>query len=290
MKTIHGKSALSGALASAVLLIGAWGVSSARAAGIPARDVLTYAGVLEEDGGPVDGVRPIRVELYNTASGGAPLCFARSATAAVESGRFRMPLPDCTRIVRAERELWAEVRVNDVPLLPRQKLGGVPYAVEAERAQTALSASGPLATSIADKAEKSASAIVTGWAAFPGALSTNSAAAPPATVESARWRRVGDSLELAYFVRITGTWPTADMVFLLPPGLQVGAVSVGGLAGTALTYVSSGAQALVACRYGGAGNNCFISGNFGRPESWIAGEVVTMTATFPITGWTATGL
>jgi hypothetical protein len=45
-----------------------------------------------------------------------------------------MPLPSCVDTVRSKPDLWAEVQINGVPL-PRQKLGAVPYAVEAEGAQ-----------------------------------------------------------------------------------------------------------------------------------------------------------
>lgn len=128
------KSILVGVVLGSALVAGAHLVPTADADGIPSRDVLTYTGLLEEGGALVEGPRPLRVELYETASGGTPLCFARNATATVERGRFRMPLPSCVDTVRSKPDLWAEVQVNGVPL-PRQKLGAVPYAVEAESAQ-----------------------------------------------------------------------------------------------------------------------------------------------------------
>lgn len=140
MSGLDVRSLLLGALGSALLLAGVWGISSANAAGIPTRDVLTYSGVLEESGVPVEGVRLIRVDLYDREMGGAPLCGAQSATASVQRGRFHMPLRGCTDVVRAQRDVWAEVKVDEIPPLPRQKVGAVPYAVEAERATLATNA------------------------------------------------------------------------------------------------------------------------------------------------------
>ena len=128
------KSILVGFVLGGALLAGAHLVPTADADGIPTRDILTYTGLLEEGGSLVEGPRPLRVELYEAEAGGTPLCFARNATATVERGRFRMPLPSCVDTVRSKPDLWAEVQINGVPL-PRQKLGAVPYAVEAEGAQ-----------------------------------------------------------------------------------------------------------------------------------------------------------
>ncbi len=111
--------------------------------GIAADGALHYAGVLEEDGAPVDGARAIEVLLWDDATdeGDAHLaCSTADEQAAVEHGRFRIALDaSCADAVRAHPELWAEVRVEGQSL-GRTKVGAVPYAVESGRAAAASGA------------------------------------------------------------------------------------------------------------------------------------------------------
>jgi hypothetical protein len=110
------------------------------AAGIPATG-LTYAAFLEDEAGaPVDGARQISVGLWDAATEGARVCDRPSAATTVTRGRFSVLLPDaCTTAVKANKDLWVEVQVGGASL-GRTKLGAVPYAIEADRAQTAANA------------------------------------------------------------------------------------------------------------------------------------------------------
>jgi hypothetical protein len=63
-------------------------------------------------------------------------------------GSFQLALPnECTTVVHDRTDLWVELIVDSV-LLPRTKLGAVPYAVEADHASRASAAAGPLKTTI----------------------------------------------------------------------------------------------------------------------------------------------
>ncbi len=119
------------------------------AAGIPSTGALTYSGRLEDEAGqPLQGEQQIQLQFWSEASGGGtPLCLA-SATPTLAAGRFTIPLPDqCTEAVRTHPDLWIETLVGGVSL-GRAKTGAVPFAVEAERASTATSASGALADQV----------------------------------------------------------------------------------------------------------------------------------------------
>lgn len=109
-----------------------------RAAGIPEVGSLTYSGYLTtHDGTPVSESMPISLSLFAAAEGGDPVCASGGARVEVENGRFRLPLPDaCTAAVKATPELWVQVAVGN-EILSRTKLGAVPYAVEAGRAEQA---------------------------------------------------------------------------------------------------------------------------------------------------------
>lgn len=118
----------------------------ARAAGIPDADVLTYTGYLENpDGTPLTGKHAISVRFLAAADATKALCGADSSDTDLLSGRFQVPLPDCTEIVKANPNLFVDVQVDGAWLGPT-KLGAVPYAVEAGRAMVASDADGALET------------------------------------------------------------------------------------------------------------------------------------------------
>ena len=129
--------------AAAALLAPAIGLAAwaAHADGIPAEPAMYYSGTLEEDGFPVDGMRDIRLVLWDDPTStavGNRLCRATPpGDTMVEEGRFRIPLEDtgaCTQAIRDHSEVWIEVIVESVSL-GRSKIGAVPYAIEAESAQ-----------------------------------------------------------------------------------------------------------------------------------------------------------
>jgi hypothetical protein len=126
--------------AAALLLLvaaGSFWLGRARADGIATAEALFYAGTVEDGNTPVTGMRSIQIGLWDSATGSTGRRCLTSANIMVASGRFRLPLdPLCTAEVRANPNLYVEPIVGDV-VLPRRKLGAVPYAVEAARASEA---------------------------------------------------------------------------------------------------------------------------------------------------------
>lgn len=134
------------AMLCAVASLVAYQIGRARADGVPSASPLTYGGVLDDGGRPVEGVRSVSVRLWDAATGGTVACTTVAPTTTFTAGRFRVTLDaSCTAAVRANPNLWAEVIV-DTATFPRSKVGAVPYALEAGRAS---GAAGPLETRIA---------------------------------------------------------------------------------------------------------------------------------------------
>jgi hypothetical protein len=125
-------------------------VGRARADGIPATMALTYSGVLTDTAdNPLSGTKSIEVRLWDQATGGVSRCDTPAASVTLDGGRFRIPLvDDCTMAVHASPDLWVEVVVDNVSL-SRTKLATVPYAAEAQHAETASAAAGDLAAQLA---------------------------------------------------------------------------------------------------------------------------------------------
>lgn len=127
-------------------LVGAIGlgtllVSWASADGIPETNTLYYSGVLEDGGAFVDGTRNVVIRLFDDAMTGTERCVTNASGVGFEAGRFRVPLVEaCVDAVRNEPDLWVEVQIGADAPFARTKLGAVPYAVEAERAQDAVRA------------------------------------------------------------------------------------------------------------------------------------------------------
>jgi len=121
-------------------LVGAYQFGRARADGVPTVTPLFYGGLLEDNGQPVEGRRDLVVRLWDAASGGSAVCTTPAAGVEFVGGRFRVPLDGaCTGAVRANPNLWAEVRIGGTTFA-RSKLGAVPYALEAGRASGAAGA------------------------------------------------------------------------------------------------------------------------------------------------------
>jgi hypothetical protein len=129
----------------------------AGASGISSTNALSYAGVLEDNTGPITGSHSVQVVLYGAASAGTILCQSTAATVTVTDGHFSMPLPDaCTAAVGASPNAWVDVLVDGADT-GRTPIGAVPYAVEANHAPNADNASsarnatpdGGIATAIA---------------------------------------------------------------------------------------------------------------------------------------------
>lgn len=114
-------------------------VADVRADGPPGTSPLFYAGTIEDDGALAEGSLPIGVAVFDDADPALPesrLCDIPSANRDVVRGRFRIDVSACVDAVSDNPDVFVEVTVRGVPL-PRQKLGAVPYALEAQRSQTA---------------------------------------------------------------------------------------------------------------------------------------------------------
>lgn len=114
-------------------------IRAARADGIPTKDVLSYAGVLEDSKGPVNGTHNIEVAFYDAVSTGKRLCQTSPTPVNVVNGRFDVLLPDecVTSGIAKSPDTWISV-VVDGSDTGRTKIGAVPYAVEASHAATIM--------------------------------------------------------------------------------------------------------------------------------------------------------
>jgi hypothetical protein len=127
------------------LVVAAGGMRRAKADGVP-NVPLVYSGYLEDAAGnPANGELPIAAAIFDAASGGAALCTTLGSLKATR-GWFSFALdPSCTESVRGGPDRWLELTVQG-SVLPRQRIGAVPYAHEAGRA---AGATGSLAQTLA---------------------------------------------------------------------------------------------------------------------------------------------
>jgi hypothetical protein len=118
------------------LVVGAYFLGRARAAGVPAQNPMFYAGYLTDTSGqPASGTHGFIVKLYADMTTTSPAC-TFAAASAVTNGRFRLQLDNsCADAVHANPDLYLELSV-DTQAFPRSKLGAVPYALEAANAST----------------------------------------------------------------------------------------------------------------------------------------------------------
>ena len=110
---------------------------TADASGIPKVEPLVYSGLLaDKTGKPLSGSsHSVKVSLWTAQSSGTQLCTSSSTTVDLSktAGRFRVSLPDtCVDVVHRGTVVWTEVKADGV-VLPRTRIGAVPYAVEAQR-------------------------------------------------------------------------------------------------------------------------------------------------------------
>lgn len=132
-------------------------VQHVRAAGAPESGSLVYRGQLAlPDGSMVNGPKNIGLGLFDAATAGTRVCDAPSTAITVTAGRFDLSLPDaCVTAIKANPNLWVEVQVDGGPV-GRSKLAAVPYAIEAGRAVSALTASSATVAQSAASAEVAA--------------------------------------------------------------------------------------------------------------------------------------
>lgn len=120
--------------------------------GAPAEQSLFYSGTLESGGQPVSGAHTVSLGLYSAEQGGTALCSV-DREANVEAGRFRIDVSECADAMRQNADAWVAVAFRgsdgvDHAIDGRAKVGAVPYALEADRAQVADAAGGALQETI----------------------------------------------------------------------------------------------------------------------------------------------
>ncbi len=120
------------------------------AAGAPPTEPLVYQGQLTDaKGSPVGSSTQVQVALFKSATPGADVAVCQSPVGKTEAGTGHFSLPlgaSCAKAVRDNPTLYVEVIVGSTTKtsLPRTKLAAVPYALEADHAKSASSASGGL--------------------------------------------------------------------------------------------------------------------------------------------------
>lgn len=111
-------------------------------AAVPAdADALNYRGYLVENGTPVNGARPVAVEIYNEDAVGTGTALCRAdppGDTTVSAGWFTIPLgAECAADLRGPGPFFVDVQVSGATVGQRQRLGAVPFALEAGTAATA---------------------------------------------------------------------------------------------------------------------------------------------------------
>jgi hypothetical protein len=144
----------------------------ARASGIPTANALTYAGVLSDANGQINGMHNIQIFVYDAAMNGNELCHSTSASTSITNGQFAVQLPDtCTAAVGGNANAWIHVLVDGSDTGP-SKIGAIPYAVEASHAVNATNVTGPQAQQVVPTGAVmffNLAACPTGWSALASA-------------------------------------------------------------------------------------------------------------------------
>lgn len=128
------------------------------ASGVPGTSPLTWSGVvIDEAGKPYPKAVPVSVAFYDGQSATTAACTSSTVQAQAGTGYFEVVLPAaCAKAVHESNDLWSEMVVGDnQTVLPRSRVGAVPYALEAA---VASDAAGKLKESI-DKVEAMAAAL-----------------------------------------------------------------------------------------------------------------------------------
>jgi hypothetical protein len=280
---------LSGAVVTAFAFGGGY-MLRARAEGAPSKDALSYAGVVEDAQGPVNGAHNVQVMFYDAATSGTQLCQTPSTPVTLTNGRFNVLLPDaCATAVRGNPNVWTTVLVDGSDT-GRAKIGAVPYALEAAHAVSVSVTAEPLKTALAAKAD--VSALDTGlaakadalqaWQNFSGSVSPQNGSVTTTRLY-ARYRKIGDTLEVRSSFTLTQQFSSGQMIFSIPPSFTVdfGKIGNGGLVGTLTVMKPDGGEIVMGCYAGGSANNCFATGS-GLFSAIPTNSTVSMMMSAPV--------
>ncbi len=157
--------------------------------GVPAAP-LVYAGFLEDaSGNPANGTFPVTALIYDAETAGVVLCNTNGQLV-VTRGFFSLPLdPACTVSVRSGPDRFLQLTVMG-STLPRQRIGAVPYALEATRA---MEAGGQLEAALNEGAKKTEAASKVAADAQKAATDTQKTATDAKTKADAVDGRLGSA-------------------------------------------------------------------------------------------------
>ncbi|GMV39802.1 MAG: hypothetical protein AMXMBFR64_15180 [Myxococcales bacterium] len=120
------------------VLLAGWLVAAAPALAAVPTSLSVQGTLLTSSGVPVSGTFGMELRFYGQQTGGAPLHVANVPGVSVDGGVFDVTLPPVPMsLLNGDPTLWLEP-VVDGDVLPRRPLSVVPYAMAAERANTAL--------------------------------------------------------------------------------------------------------------------------------------------------------
>jgi hypothetical protein len=148
---MRARSSLVLMLIGAAIAVGSYYTGRIAAEGAPKSQPVFYAGLLEHEGKLANGRFIVGLQLSAAEEGDAEQCESRTENVEVSNGRFRVAVADsCVAFMRKHADVWVAVEYVDEAgikheLPGRNKVGAVPYAMEAEHAVSASSATGALA-------------------------------------------------------------------------------------------------------------------------------------------------
>jgi len=137
-------------------------------------EAIGYQGVLSDNGGnALSGDYPMRFELYNQPSGGAPVFESGVLTVTVADGLFEVGL-EAPQAIFDGAPLWLAISVAGETLSPRQEIRPAPYAMSLRPGATVRQA----ATGTAVRVESTEGVGLHGAGQVYGVYGTNTGASP----------------------------------------------------------------------------------------------------------------
>jgi hypothetical protein len=217
-------------LATAAIFAAGYQLGRARADGIPSAPTMFYGVSLDENGAPVSGTRDLRVRFFDAEMGGAQLCETLANSTTVTQGRARIALSEtCRTAVQQNVNVWVEFAVGGNVVGARSRVGAVPYAVEAQRANDLTPAAQERIRSLSTEffVSQTDDADTTGngdWRDVPGVAVASFVTTAPSTVLFLR------ASGFSYGLGGTNGWANCGYRFVVdasPLGAAPAAVQVG---------------------------------------------------------------
>jgi hypothetical protein len=190
-------------------------------------DRMTYQGLLQDGGSPVNGNRNIEISLYNVPASGSPLFTQSFVSTPVVNGVFAVIMTGLGSIAAGNDVLYLGVRVDaGAELTPRQELTAAAYSLRAQQADDAGALQGQPAAAFAPAVHAHSGAdIVSGTVAEPridAAIARDSEIVPIVLANDGSGSTLDadslDGMDSAQFV----TTANARRKYYLTPGTYLG--------------------------------------------------------------------